>query len=119
VPAGRGRVVRELLRALAEREDDGVRYVLYAREPWDAQPLDERFAWCAIAARDPWWHMRAARRAQRECDVFLSSNSYLTGRFLRIPCVPIVYDLVTFERSMQPNRRSRVIERLTLGPAVR
>ncbi len=119
VPAGRGRVVREFLRALAEREDDGVRYVLYAREPWDAQPLDERFAWRTIAARDPWWHMRAAQRANRECDVFLSSNSYLTGRFLRIPCVPIVYDLVTFDRSMQPNRRSRVIERLTLGPAVR
>ena len=32
VPAGRGRVVRELLRALAAREDDGRRYVLYARE---------------------------------------------------------------------------------------
>jgi glycosyltransferase involved in cell wall biosynthesis len=119
VPAGRGRVVRELLRALAERADEGVRYVLYARTPWSEQPLDERFAWCAIGARDPWWHVGAARRANRECDVFLSSNSYLTARFLRIPCVPIVYDLVTFDRAMAPNRRSRVIERLTLGPAVR
>ncbi len=119
VPAGRGRVVRELLRALAEREDDGARYTLYAREPWAPEALDERFVWRTIDARDPWWHVRAARFANRECDVFLSSNSYLTGRFLRIPCVPIVYDLVTFDRSMQPNRRSRVIERLTLGPAVR
>jgi len=31
VPAGRGRVVRELLRALAAREDDGHRYILYVR----------------------------------------------------------------------------------------
>jgi glycosyltransferase involved in cell wall biosynthesis len=118
VPAGRGRVVRELLRALAAREDD-LRYVLYARQAWDEQPLDDRFCWRAIAARDPWWHLRAARQANRECDVFLSSNSYLTSRFLRIPCVPIVYDLVAFDRSMRPNRRSLVIERLTLGPAVR
>jgi glycosyltransferase involved in cell wall biosynthesis len=51
--------------------------------------------------------------------VFLSSNSYLTTRFLRIPSVPIVYDLATFEPAMRPNRRSRAIERLTLGPAVR
>jgi glycosyltransferase involved in cell wall biosynthesis len=119
VPAGRGRVVRELLRALAEREDDGARYTLYAREPWAPEVLDERFVWHTIDARDPWWHLRAARLANRECDVFLSSNSYLTGRFLRIPCVPIVYDLVTFDRAMQPNRRSQLIERLTLGSAVR
>jgi len=38
VPAGRGRLVRELLRALAEREDEGrQRYVLYAREAWRDQ----------------------------------------------------------------------------------
>jgi glycosyltransferase involved in cell wall biosynthesis len=119
VPAGRGRVVRELLRALAARAGDGPRYVLYARQTWDEQRLDGRFCWRSIDARDPWWHLRAARQANRECDVFLSSNSYLTSRFLQIPCVPIVYDLVAFDRSMRPNRRSMVIERLTLGPAVR
>ena len=36
-----------------------------------------------------------------------------------MPAVTIVYDLVTFERGMRPNRRSIVIERLTLGAAVR
>jgi alpha-1,3-rhamnosyl/mannosyltransferase len=112
-------VVRELLRALAEREDDDVRYVLYAREPWREQQLDERFRWCAIAAGEPWWHVRAARRANAECAAFLATNSYLTSRFLQVPCVPIVYDMVAFEPSMHPNRRSQVIEQLTLGPAVR
>jgi glycosyltransferase involved in cell wall biosynthesis len=119
VPAGRGRVVRELLRALAARPDDGVRYVLYAREAWEAQQLDARFRWHLIGARDPWWHVRAARAAEGECAVFLSSNSYLTTWFLRIPAVPIVYDLVTFEPGMRPNRRSQAIEQLTLGHAVR
>jgi glycosyltransferase involved in cell wall biosynthesis len=119
VPAGRGRVVRELLRALAAREDQGHRYVLYARSAWDEQPPDARFSWHLIGARDPLWHLLAARAANRECDVFLSSNSYLTTMFLRIPTVTIVYDLTTFEPSMRPNRRSTVIERLTLGPAVR
>ena len=32
-PAGRGRVARELLRALAARDDDH-RYLLYARRRW-------------------------------------------------------------------------------------
>jgi glycosyltransferase involved in cell wall biosynthesis len=118
VPAGRGRTVRELLIALAAR-DDAHRYVLYAREPWKGAELDERFQWREISARDPWWHLLAARRASGECDVFLSTNSYLTPWFLRIPAVPIVYDLATFEPSMRPNRRSAVIERLTLGHAVR
>jgi glycosyltransferase involved in cell wall biosynthesis len=119
VPAGRGRAVRELLRALAARPQDDHHYVLYAREAWSGAELDERFRWSPIAARDPWWHLRAARMANRECDVFLSTNSYLTVWFLRIPAVPIVYDLTTFEPAMRPNRRSVVIERLTLGHAVR
>ncbi|HEV7938787.1 MAG TPA: glycosyltransferase family 1 protein [Solirubrobacteraceae bacterium] len=119
VPAGRGRVVRELLRSLTEREHDDHRYILYARSAWTEQSLDERFSWRLIGARDPWWHVLAARAANRQCDVFLSSNSYLTTAFTRIPTVPIVYDMVTFEPSMRPNRRSTVIERLTLGVAVR
>jgi glycosyltransferase involved in cell wall biosynthesis len=117
VPAGRGRVVRELLRALAAR-DDAHTYRCYARTSWD-EPLDERFEWCEIEARDPLWHVHTARTAQRECDVFLSSNSYLTPLFTRLPVVVIVYDLVTFDAAMQPNRRSAVIERLTLGACMR
>jgi hypothetical protein len=41
VPAGRGRVARELVRALARR-DDANEYVLYGRSEWSDQPLDER-----------------------------------------------------------------------------
>ena len=41
VEAGRGRVVRELLRALGDRAD-AHRYVCYARRRWD-EPLDDRF----------------------------------------------------------------------------
>jgi glycosyltransferase involved in cell wall biosynthesis len=117
VPAGRGRVVRELLRALAAREESH-RYVLYTRTAWE-EPLDERFSWRPIKASDPWWNLLAARAASRECDVLLSSNSYLTAIFTRVPTVAIVYDMVTFEPAMRPNRRSSLIERLTLGPAVR
>ncbi len=118
VRAGRGRVVRELLCALAAR-DDPHRYLLYTRRPWEEAKLDERFSWRAITAGDPWWHVQVARAANRACDAFLSSNSYLTVWFLRIPAVPIVYDLVAFDPSMHANRRSTIIERVTLGPAVR
>jgi glycosyltransferase involved in cell wall biosynthesis len=119
VPAGRGRVVRELIRSLAARGEDRNRYLLYGRRAWEEVELDARFAWRTIAARDPWWHLSAAREANRACDVFLSSNSYLTVAFLRVPAVPIVYDLAAFEPAMRPNARSTIIERLTLGLAVR
>ncbi len=119
VPAGRGRLVRELLRALAARAEDPHRYVLYAREEWRDTDFDNRFRWHLVGAPDPWWHLLTARQANRECDVFLSSNSYLTVWFLRIPGVPIVYDMTTFDSSMRPNRRSTIIERTTLGLAVR
>jgi glycosyltransferase involved in cell wall biosynthesis len=117
VAAGRGRVVRELLRALAAREDPHS-YLCYARDRWP-ETLDERFGWKLIGGRDAHWHARTAAAASRECDVFLSTNSYLTVLLLRVPAVAIIYDLITFDRAMRPNRRSTLIERLTLGPAVR
>jgi glycosyltransferase involved in cell wall biosynthesis len=116
VPAGRGRVVRELLRELNARSDPHS-YRLYARRPWGE--LDSRFTWVTTAHRDPLWHLVVARRASRECDVFLSSNSNLTVWFTTVPTVLVVYDLVAFDRSLAPNRRSAVIEHLTLGVATR
>jgi glycosyltransferase involved in cell wall biosynthesis len=116
VPAGRGRYVRELLAALARRDDD-VDYVLYARERWDG-PLDERFSWRLIGARDPIWHLRAAFAANNECRVFLSTNSYLTAWFTRIPCAVVVYDLITFKPEARPQRRASLIERGTARPAI-
>lgn len=117
VPAGRGRVVRELLRNLSSR-DDPHRYICYAREAWP-EPLDERFVWRTVSARDPLWHVITAARVGRECDAFLATNSYLSAVLTRVPTVAIVYDLVAFNAEMAPNRRSMVIERLTLGAAAR
>jgi alpha-1,3-rhamnosyl/mannosyltransferase len=109
--------VRELLSALAAR-DEPYAYRLYARTPWEA-PLDDRFSWELIRARDPIWHACTAAAANRDCDVFLSTNSYLTVTMLKVPAVVIVHDLLAFDRAMGPNRYSAVIERLTLGPAIR
>jgi glycosyltransferase involved in cell wall biosynthesis len=117
VPAGRGRYVRELLAALARRDDD-VRWLLYAREPWEGS-LDERFEWRLLDSPDPLWHLRAARAANRECSVFLSTNSYLTAWFTRIPVAVVVYDLITFKPDARPQRRASLIERATAGPAIR
>jgi glycosyltransferase involved in cell wall biosynthesis len=116
-PAGRGRVVRELLRALAAREEPH-RWLLYARERWD-EPLDERFTWRRVSAPDPWWHLGTALRANDACDVFLSTNSYLTPAGLIVPSAAIVYDMVAFEPELRPRHESVWIERLTLPMAVR
>ena len=116
VPAGRGRVVRELLRALARR-DDGLSYVLYARSRWD-EPLDERFRWRLIDAPDPWWHVRAAAAARHD-DRFISTNSYLTAWLLRPPSTVLVYDLVPWVPAAHAQRRAARIERATIRPAIR
>ena len=116
-PAGRGRVVRELLRALAERDDDHV-YDLYARTLWD-EPLDERFRWRLIRARDPGWHLRAARASTATADAFLSTNSYLTAWFSKVPCIVVVYDLVAFQPGIAARRSSHVIERMTIRRGLR
>jgi glycosyltransferase involved in cell wall biosynthesis len=118
VTAGRGRYVRELLRALAElpeARDD--RFVLYTRERW--QDLDERFEWRTVGLPEPLWHVASAARASRECDVFLSTNSYLTAWFTRIPTAVVVYDLVPFVEGAQAQSRAARIERATIGPALR
>lgn len=117
VKAGRGRLVRELLRAFSTRQD-AHRYICYARKPW-AEPLDERFSWRLIPSGDPLWHVRAALSAGHDCDVFLSTNSYLTAMLTPAPSVSIIYDLVAFDPATSPNRRSAVVERLTMGGAVR
>src|SRR3954454_11067799 len=114
VPAGRGRYVRELLAALARR-DDACRWLLYARSRWDGGDLDDRFEWRRIDSGDPLWHLRAARAASREANVFLSTNSYLTAWFTRIPTAVVVHDMITFHRDARPQRRASLIERATAG----
>jgi glycosyltransferase involved in cell wall biosynthesis len=117
VPAGRGRYVRELLRALAALpEASSDRFLLYAREPWG--DLDERFSWRLIPVPDPLWHLGAARRASCDGEVFLSTNSYLTAWFTTVPTAIVVHDLVAFS-SAPAQSRAATIERATIRPALR
>ena len=116
VPAGRGRYVRELLRALAKR-DDPHRYLLYTRRGWD-EPLDDRFSWRERDLPESVWHLHAAHAANGECDVFLATNSYVTPWFLRIRTVLVVHDLIPFQTNVRANRRAAIIERLTIRRAL-
>jgi glycosyltransferase involved in cell wall biosynthesis len=117
VPAGRGRMVRELLRHLAGLEHSH-RVLLYARRPWDCPELDERFEWRIVQGRDPLWQLPAARRAGRECDVFLATATYLMSALLRIPSLAVVFDMVPFHRDLGAPLGS-LAERATLRLAVR
>jgi len=118
VPAGRGRHVRELLRHLAGLGADH-RYVLYAREPWDAPELvDRRFRWRIVPAGEPHWSALAAFHASRECDVVLATNSYLMAALARVPAVATVYDLTPFRKDIVLPRGA-AFERVTLPLAAR
>jgi len=110
-------VVRELIRALAAR-DDPHRYRLYARSAWE-EPLDERFTWALSPAAGLRWHLGTAHRGGAACDVLLSTNSYLTAWFTSVPTVLEVYDLVAFDPALRSSSRAAAVERATLGPAVR
>jgi glycosyltransferase involved in cell wall biosynthesis len=118
VPAGRGRVVRELLATLDSMRT-GHRFILYCRAPWEEVRLGSEFEWVRVPARDPIWHALTALRASRRCDVFLSTNSYLTAWLLRSPSAVLVYDLIAFKPDARPQRRAARIERATIRPAVR
>lgn len=117
VPAGRGRYVRELLRALDALDGDET-YLLYCREAADLG-LGERFRWVAVPAADPWWHLRTAVLASRACDVYLSTNSYLTTWFAWCPTATTVHDLVAFRSDAPARRSSERIEKATIRPALR
>ncbi len=119
VPAGRGRYVRELLRALAALDADH-RFALYARTPWEDPALDgdARFRWRIVAAGEPQWSALAAFRAGRECDVVLATNSYLLAALARVPAVATVFDLTPFRRDVVLPRGAG-FERVTLPLAIR
>jgi alpha-1,3-rhamnosyl/mannosyltransferase len=117
VPAGRGRFVRELLRALAKR-DEPYEYVLYAREAWPEAELDERFRWELLPTPDPLWNVRVGRAAHRESDVFFSINSYLTAWFTRVPTALNVFDMIAWEAPESAQRRAARIERATIRRAL-
>jgi glycosyltransferase involved in cell wall biosynthesis len=120
VAAGRGRVVREFLSALSVvPESQGARFLLYAREPWAEAPSSPLLEWVRIRLPDPAWHLVAALRASRECDAFLSTNSYLTAWATFVPTVVLVHDLVAFVEGAPVQSRAARIERVTIGPAVR
>lgn len=118
VQAGRGRVVRELLPALAAL-DTPHRFRLYSRRRWEESDLGKDFTWVTTGAPDPLWHAWTAVRAGRECDVFFSTNSYLTVWGLTVPSAVLIHDLIAFIPSARAQTRSARIERATAGPAVR
>jgi glycosyltransferase involved in cell wall biosynthesis len=110
VPAGRGRYVREIVRALA---GSGADMRLYARTAWELPGS----RWRLIGTPDPLWGAHAALAASRECDVLLASNSYLMAIASK-PTVPVVFDMFGFERA-HGLPASALAERLTLPIAVR
>jgi glycosyltransferase involved in cell wall biosynthesis len=113
VPAGRGRYVRELLRAMSALEGDH-ELILYAREPW---PLAGS-RWRLIATPDPVWPLHVAHAAGATCDVMLATGSYLLCASAPMPTAATVFDLVAFDPELRPPRGA-LAERLTLPLAVR
>jgi glycosyltransferase involved in cell wall biosynthesis len=116
--AGRGRVTRELISHLRGLDED-VHLVLYSRSRAPVGGDTRGCTQVSLRPPPPLWHAAAARDAGRRCDVFLSTNSYITPLFLRIPTAVMVYDLVAFAAFDVAHRRARLNERVTLGRALR
>ena len=115
-PAGKGRVVRELAEYLPKQlKNDEFVFYTKQRFPLETAP---NVTWQEVGGKSVLWHRNVAKRANRECDVYLSSTSYVTPRWLKIPTALVVYDLISFKDFAIPQRRAKAIERATLGPAV-
>ena len=110
--------MRELLTALGSLEVPH-RFELFCRRPWEETDLGPRFRWVTVPLPDPLWHAATAARASRSCDVFFSTNSYLTAWGLLIPSAVLVHDLITFMPAARAQTRAAWIERATAGLAVR
>jgi glycosyltransferase involved in cell wall biosynthesis len=117
VPAGRGRYVRELLRAL-EGLGHGHELVLLTRRPWAELPPAPGRRWFGVPGSGPGWVLRAARAAHGRCDVLLATTSYALPVLATMPTATVVYDLLSFHSEYGTPAGSR-LERLTLPPAVR
>jgi glycosyltransferase involved in cell wall biosynthesis len=113
VPAGRGRYVRELLRAMSALDGDH-ELILYGREPW---PLAGS-RWRLIRSPDPVWPLHVAHTAGGTCDVMLATGSYLLCASAPLPTAATVFDLVAFDPELRPPHGA-LAERLTLPLAVR
>ena len=119
VPAGRGRVVRELLQALALRDDD-CHYLLYARHRWTEAALDERFSWRLIGSAVGSVVAPAGRAPGQSPVQRLPFHQFLFDGL--VPAHPGGPDRLRHDplRARDATDRcSAAIERLTLGPAVR
>src|SRR5689334_17828973 len=97
--AGRGRYVRELVRAMAAVPGDR-EVVLFGTAPWACPEVDAdpRFSW-SLAQTHPFaWPFHVARRAGRRFDVLLATGSYLLAGISAVPSVAMVWDLAPFDR---------------------
>ena len=121
--AGKGRVVAELVPRLA-KQSPGDTWLLFTDRRFDwaeggAMDLPGNCHWRVVPGRGPLWHRRAAAAANRACGLYFAPTSYLTPRYLKIPTVLFVHDLLAFSRRWGGSLRVRLIERLTLRRALR
>lgn len=117
---GKGQWVHGLLRELLRREVPLVAYTdqemptAFAAAP----SLEVR----SFPSRGLRWHLRVAQdlRKRKTADVYVSTTSFIVPWLLggRFPVVPVVHDLIAFADATH-ERRATLIERLTLGRAVR
>lgn len=115
-PAGKGRVVKELAERLpAVMPKDEFFFYTKQRFPLKTPP---NVTWREVHSRSLLWHRKVAKQANKECDAYLATSSYLTQRWLKIPFAMVVYDLISFKDFAVPQRRAKAIERATLGPAL-
>ncbi len=115
VLGGRGRYVRELLRAMSAL-DDRHEWLLLCREPWEE--LGPRMRWRRVPGRGPAWLAAAGVVAAREADALFATTSYAICGLTTARSAACVYDLVAFDRSLGAPRGAS-LERLTLPVATR
>lgn len=113
---GKGRVARELAERLPGKLKSA-EFDFYAKKRFRLETA-KNVAWHEVGGKSVLWHRSVAKRANKRDDAYLTTTSYVTPRWLKIPFAIVVYDLISFKDFAIPQRRAKAIERATLGPAV-
>lgn len=117
---GKGQWTYGFVRELVSRHAHDL--VLYTNAPVPADIRADDVEIRTIAASGLRWHWRTWNDLRHsDVDLYLSPTSFLVPAFLsrRIPCIPVVHDLIAWRSDTPHNKKAVLMERLTLGRTVR
>ncbi len=115
-PTGVGRHLLSIVQAVAEHRPD---IPLRAYVRGDVAGLPERVDVVRIGSGGPLWHLRTWRHLRQHPVRAYCSTSLLIPALTGVPCLPVIFDVISFLYPEHHTRRTKLFERAFMGRVVR